>query len=74
MMLQLLAQDADDWGTSGSGMMGWGHMGGWGPGSMMNWGNSSFGWTAIILSWVTWILVIVALIAAIRWLWKKGSK
>ncbi|OGY22707.1 MAG: hypothetical protein A2113_02365 [Candidatus Woykebacteria bacterium GWA1_44_8] len=32
------------------------------------------GWFWMILWSVTWILVIVALAALIRWLWKKGEK
>jgi hypothetical protein len=37
-----------------------------------DWGN----WSSVffILWWVTWILIIIALISAIRWLWSKGGK
>ena len=42
---------------------------------MMWWsGGSGAFWVFGILCLVTWILVIVALIALIRWLWKKGDK
>lgn len=51
----------------GNGMMG----GSW----MMGAGASPvWGWTAGILWWLTWILVILALVALVRWLWKKGGK
>lgn len=53
----------------GSGMMGWGGSPGW----MMGQAGGTF-WIWIILSWITWILVIVALVAFIRWMWKKGDK
>lgn len=49
----------------------------WGHHPMM-WGwagnNSAAFWLSGILWWITWILVIVALVAVIRWLWKKGDK
>ena len=41
---------------------------------MMNGGFASVGWVWILLWSATWILIIVALIALIRWLWKKGEK
>lgn len=54
-----------------------------GPG-MMRWSDDSAGWMMggwsggfwvwSFFSWITWILVIVALIAFIRWMWKKGNK
>lgn len=54
----------------GPGMMGWygGNSAGWG---MM--GQGGF-WIWMILGWITWILIIVALVAFIRWMWKKGDK
>lgn len=54
----------------GPGMMGWygGNSAGWG---MM--GQGGF-WIWMILGWITWILIIVALVAFIRWMWKKGEK
>lgn len=64
-MLALLAH----MGSDSSGMMG--------PGMMM-WGPSATGqslwWIGIFLSWLTWVLLLVALVALIRWLWKKGEK
>jgi len=47
----------------------WGH-------PMMGWAGNNPGafWFFGILWLATWILVIVALIALIRWLWKKGDK
>lgn len=53
-------------------MMGPGMMGFWGDSSMMGGWQAGF-WLWSILAWVTWILIIVALIALIRWLWKKGD-
>ncbi|OGD85795.1 hypothetical protein A2Z23_00725 [Candidatus Curtissbacteria bacterium RBG_16_39_7] len=54
-------------------MMGPGMMGFWGgPGATG--GLQSGFWIWSILGWLTWILVIVALIAFIRWMWKKGDK
>ena len=43
---------------------------------MMWWAgnNSSAIWVFGFLWIVTWILVIVVLIALVRWLWKKGDK
>lgn len=59
----------------GPGMMGW-----WGPGGssagsswLLGSGQATW-WIWNILSWATWILLIVALIAFIRWMWKKGEK
>lgn len=43
-------------------------------GDMMSFDWGSWSSVFIILWWVTWILIIIALIAAIRWLWIKGSK
>lgn len=51
-------------GMMGPGMMGWGMMGT--PGGWF--------WLWSLLTWLIWILIIVALIAAIRWLWKMGGK
>lgn len=48
-------------------------MGRWdGPGMMGGWQQGFWLWS--ILAWVTWILIIIALIAVIRWIWKKGNK
>jgi len=53
-------------------MMGYGMMGFWsGPQMMGGWQTGFWIWS--ILGWLTWILLIVALIALIRWLWRKGS-
>ena len=43
---------------------------------MMFWmgNNSGVFWFFGILWLVTWILVIITLVAFIRWLWKKGDK
>ena len=46
---------------------------------MMDMNMMSFDWGSwssifIVLWGLTWILIIVALIAAIRWLWSKGGK
>jgi len=43
---------------------------------MMWWAGNNFGaiWAFGFLWIVTWLLVIVVLIALIRWLWKKGDK
>ena len=43
---------------------------------MMWWAGTNAGafWLFGILCIVTWILVITALIALTRWLWKKGDK
>jgi hypothetical protein len=43
-------------------------------GDMMNFHWGSWSAVFIILWWITWILVITALIVAIRWLWIKGGK
>lgn len=56
-----------------TGMMGPGMMGWWNGSQMMGGWQSGF-WIWSILGWITWILVIVALIAFIRWMWKKGDK
>lgn len=52
------------------------HMGPW---MMGFWGGPTGGWLTgfwiwSILSWLTWILIIVALVAFIRWMWRKGDK
>jgi len=53
------------------------HMGGWMmddmQGMMGGW-FVPFAWFWILLWLVTWALIIVALVALIRWLWKKGEK
>ena len=44
---------------------------------MMWWGRSSgssFFWVHAILALITWVLVLIVLIALARWLWKKGDK
>lgn len=47
----------------------------WGTHPMMwGWGNQGAFWLYSVLWLATWILLIVALIALIRWLWKKGDK
>lgn len=43
-------------------------------GDMMDFHWGSWSAVFIILWWITWILIIVALIAAIRWLLLKGGK
>lgn len=43
------------------------------PWMMGAYGQETF-WIWAILCLVTWVLVIVALIAFIRWMWKKGDK
>lgn len=44
----------------------------------MMWGwanqNPTLWWLHGILAFATWILVIIVLIALVRWLWKKGDK
>lgn len=50
------------------GMMGWGMMpfgGGW---------TSAWLWLGGTIWLVVWVLVILVLVALLRWLWKKGSK
>lgn len=56
----------------------WGQ-GGYGPWASqpMMWGigtNPQTAWFFSLLWLVTWILVIVILIAVIRWLWRKGDR
>lgn len=48
----------------------------WASHPMMWWGAQNAGvfWFFSILWLVTWVLIIIALIALIRWLWKKGDK
>ena len=48
----------------------------WASHPMMWWGaqNTGLFWLFGILWLVTWILIIIALIVLIRWLWKKGDK
>lgn len=62
-----IATSSADWDDHmGGGMMGMQNMmGGW---------FAPVGWFWVILWSVTWILIIVALIALIRWLWKKGGE
>jgi uncharacterized membrane protein len=52
-------------------MMNFGESYGNGYGYMM--GSGYFGLHAV-LGFLTWLLVIVALVAFIRWMWKKGDK
>lgn len=44
----------------------------------MMWGwanqNPTLWWLHGILAFVTWVLVIIVLVALARWLWKKGDK
>jgi len=48
----------------------------WGHHPMMGFMGNNAGafWVFGILWAVTWVLVIVVLIALVRWLWKKGDK
>lgn len=68
-----------------AGMMRWGAESGqrlydgqgpWVGHPMMWWTGSSSGafWVFGILWLVTWLLVIVVLVALVRWIWKKGDK
>lgn len=41
---------------------------------MMSFHWGSWSPVFVILWWITWILIIISLIAAIRWLWLKGGK
>jgi putative membrane protein len=50
---------AQPWGGHGSGMMGWGQ--GW-------------GWLGILLMVIVWALVILGIVALIRWLWAAGPR
>ena len=61
-MMNMMAQ-----GGGGFNMMG-GNFG------MMGGSFAPVGWVWVLLWSVTWILVIVALAALIRWLWKKGNE
>jgi putative membrane protein len=47
------------WGGHGPGMMGWGQ--GW-------------GWLGILLMVIVWALVILGIVALIRWLWAAGPR
>jgi putative membrane protein len=47
------------WGGHGQGMMGWG---------------SGWGWLGILLMVIVWALVILGIIALIRWLWTGGPR
>lgn len=78
-MMGMMGSAFAPWSFGGTKGGGWNMMG---PG-MMGWGNSPAGWGVMgsgtlwiwsLLSWITWILIIVALVAFIRWMWKKGSK
>ncbi|MDP3998713.1 MAG: hypothetical protein Q8P89_03805 [bacterium] len=53
-----------------------GYDGSAGGGWTDQWGMMGTGgfWIWGILSLATWILIVVALIAFIRWMWKKGDK
>ena len=48
----------------------------WDHHPMMGWmgANSGVFWVFGILWLATWVLVIIVLIALVRWLWKKGDK
>ncbi len=47
----------------------------WGHHPMMWWGNSGSAFWFFGILWIaTWTLVIITLVALIRWLWKKGDK
>ncbi len=50
---------AQPWGGHGPGMMGWGH--GW-------------GWLGVLLMVIVWALVILGIVALIRWLWMAGPR
>jgi putative membrane protein len=50
---------AQPWGGHGSGMMGWGQ--GW-------------GWLGILLMVIVWALVILGIVALVRWLWTAGPR
>jgi putative membrane protein len=50
---------AQPWGGHGPGMMGWGQ--GW-------------GWLVILLMVIVWALVILGIIALVRWLWVSGPR
>jgi hypothetical protein len=77
MMGLQLAHMYNYWATSSAQGQGWfpGYhmMGPWGGSQVMGGWQSGF-WIWSILGWLTWILLIVALIAFIRWMWKKGDK
>lgn len=48
----------------------------WSNHPMMWWagGNQGAFWFYSFLWLITWVLIIIALIVLIRWLWKKGNK
>ncbi len=52
------------------------YYGGFGGRGMMGWAGTNPGlfWVYGILSFITWVLVIAALVAFIRWIWKKGDR
>lgn len=64
-------EDWEKWGKTGYGM--YGMMLGHAPWFMMGWGN---GWMWLLgaLWLLTWVLVLLVLVALLRWLWKKGEK
>lgn len=68
-MMNMMRQGGGGWNMMGPGMMGWGT----GPTGWGVMGSGTF-WIWSLLSWITWILIIVALVAFIRWMWKKGDK
>jgi hypothetical protein len=43
-------------------------------GDMMSFHWGSWSPAFVIFWWLTWVLVIVALVVLIRWLWLKGGK
>lgn len=60
--------DATTEAISRNGIRPYGHFGSF---EMM---NPGFIWVFGLMCLVTWILVILALVSLVRWLWKKGNK
>lgn len=54
----------------------YGQTGPWTSHPMMWWAGSNLNtfWLFGLLWLITWILIIVVLVALVRWLWKKGDK
>lgn len=44
-----------------------------GRGNMMGWGHG-WGWLGILLMVIVWALVILGIVALIRWLWMAGPR